>query len=160
MAKFILGVAIVAFCSFCGYYMTKKYRKRQSFYLQLWEFNERFLSEVTYYRRPLAEFLSKYSYKNEFAVLLQSFYLGLEKGSFSLENICLDFLTEEDKKELEDYFGMLCKGDSTAQKAYFSGLKEVLAKKKMQSVEEGKKYGDLYVKLGFLIGLFLLVLMI
>ena len=93
-------------------------------------------------------------------MLLQTFYLGLEKGAFSFDDSSLDFLTEEDKRELEDYFGTLGKGDSTAQKAYFVSVKESLSKKKTKAVEDSKKYCDLYVKLGFLIGLFTLVLMI
>ena len=160
MAKFVLGVAIVAFCSFCGVYMTKKYRKKQSFYAQLWEFNERFLSEITYYRRPLIEFLSKYAYKNEFATLIQTFCLGLEKGVFSLENSRLDFLTEEDKIEVEDYFRMLGKGDSVSQKGYFSSVRDTLAKLENETKTEAKRYGDLYLKIGFLLGLLVLILIV
>lgn len=160
MAKFFLGVAIVAFCSFCGYYLAKKYRKRQSFYTQFWEFNERFLGEIAYYRRPLGEFLSKYTYKNEFELFLNSFYTCLKKEDGLRELAYPDFATEEEKRELIDYFSMLGKGDSGAQKAYFSTAKETLSKRKKESVEACKKYGDLYVKLGFLIGLFILVLIV
>ena len=55
---------------------------------------------------------------------------------------------------------MLGKGDSVAQKAYFSAVKEVLSKRKTQALDESKRYCDLYVKLGFLIGLFILVLIV
>ena len=53
MIKFILGVAIICFTSFCGYVLAKKYRQRKNFFSQMNEFNERFLSEIAYYRRPI-----------------------------------------------------------------------------------------------------------
>lgn len=80
MIKFILGVAIVCFTSFCGYLLAKKYRQRKSFFVQMNEFNERFLSEIAYYRRPIKEFSEKYEYKGEFDELLSSFVGSLGKS--------------------------------------------------------------------------------
>lgn len=42
------------------------------------EFNERFLSEIAYYRRPVKEFSQKYEYQGEFEVLLCSFIDSLK----------------------------------------------------------------------------------
>lgn len=160
MAKFLLGIAIVLFCSFCGFYLAKKYRIRQSFYTQLWEFNERFLGEIAYYRRPLGEFLSKYTYKNQFELFINSFYSCLKKEGNLRDLAYPDFMNEDERREVFDYFSMLGKGDSGAQKAYFTSVKETLSRRKKESVDACKKYGDLYVKLGFLIGLFILVLIV
>ena len=71
MIKFFLGVAIVGFCSFCGYLFAKKYRQRKLFFSQLATFNERFINEISYYRRPLVQFASAYAYKGEFSLLLE-----------------------------------------------------------------------------------------
>ena len=60
MQKFIVGVAMVAFTTFCGYFLAKKYRQRKLFFMQLVEFNERFLSEISYYRRPIKDFTEKF----------------------------------------------------------------------------------------------------
>ena len=65
MLKFLLGVAIIAFTTFCGYLLGKKYRIKKQFFLQLNEFNERFLSEIAYYRRPLREFIAGYAYQGQ-----------------------------------------------------------------------------------------------
>ena len=164
MVKFLLGIAIVAFTSYCGFVFAKKYRKRKLFFAQLKEFNERFLSEVSYYRRPLGEFASKYSYKGEFQIFLQNFFAEIDELSQSEHSsITFDgceFLKGEDKSLLEDYFKMLGKGDSASQKTYFSAAKERLAKFCVDAESEYKKYGDLYVKLGFLCGLLILILII
>ena len=164
MIKFLLGIAIVSFGSYCGYIFAKKYRKRKLFFGQLKEFNERFLSEVSYYRRPLREFVSKYIYKGEFQMFLQNFFLEIDELSQSEHSSMgfpdCEFLKSEDKALLEDYFKMLGKGDSASQKTYFSAAKEWIAKLYGDAENEYKKYGDLYIKLGFLCGLLILILMI
>ena len=163
MTKFFLGLAIVAFTSFCGYVFTKKYRKRKSFFSQLSEFNERFLSEISYYRRPINEFVSKYTYKGEFDEFLRGYFSNIQEPS-ALDNVLEDdmfsFLTNEEKGYIYDYFSMLGKGNSEAQKAYFSSVKDGLVKLKTLAETDVKRYGDLYVKLGFLCGLLILILIL
>ena len=164
MQKFIVGIALVAFTSFCGYYLAKKYRQRKLFFKQLLEFNERFLSEIAYYRRPIKDFTEKYTYKGEFDELLQDFFTSLQAG----ENVQMHllnggkyaFLTTEEKRVVEDYFLMLGRGDSQSQKGYFSSVKTSLSKLQSDAETQCKRYGDLYIKLGFLCGLLILILML
>ena len=164
MLKFFVGIAVVAFTSLCGYLMAGKYRKRGLFFAQFQEFNERFLSEIAYYRRPIRQFFGKYSYKGEFAILLTEFLFCLENeenfGQKILEYDTFQFLKKEDKEILCDYFLMLGKGDSAAQKGYFSAVKERLLSLRAEAQKEEKRYVDLFVKLGFLFGLFILILIV
>ncbi len=164
MTKFLLGIAIVAFTTFCGYVLTRKYRRKKLFFSQLKEFNERFLSEISYYRRPIQQFFTKYTYKEEFNDFLQFYLQRLRNepqfaGQIHAFPDC-KFLTEEEKGVIEDYFLMLGKGDSASQKAYFSSMKERLNKLQVESESAAKKYGDLYIKLGFLCGLLILILIL
>ena len=165
MIKFFLGIAIIAFTSFCGYLLSKKYRQRKQFYTQLREFNERFLSEISYYRRPLKEFMAAYAYQGEFEEILRDFSIFLNEKA-SAGSSFLDgrrkytFLKVEECQMLEDYFMMLGKGDSASQKGYFSAVKDSLVKLENESSNEAKRYGDLYVKIGFLCGLLILILMV
>ena len=164
MIKFLLGIAMVAFTSFCGYLLSKKYRQRKLFFLQLKEFNGRFLNEISYYRRPIAEFASGYSYQGEFQTLLSLFFEKIKERSATekifLEDEEFTFLSRDEKRLIEDYFQMLGKGDSTSQKGYFSSAKDVLSKLQTETEADCKKYGDLYVKLGFLCGLLILIIML
>lgn len=168
MIKFILGIAIVCFTSFCGYVLAKKYRQRKNFFAQMNEFNERFLSEIAYYRRPVKEFAKKYAYKGEFDDLLCAFVETL--GAGTKENSdgsssepplpAYSFLSKDETAFVNDYFLMVGKGDSASQNAYFTSVKGTLGDYKKKSAEECKKYGDLYLKLGFLCGLTILILII
>ena len=148
----------MVFSSFCGYYFAKRYRQRKSFFRQLYEFNQRFLNEIAYYRRPLREFIGKYSYQSDFEVVLQAYCSSLNGELFDLTGYV--FLKEDERIFLYDYFQMLGKGDSSSQKSYYSSVKDGLLKWKMTSEQEAKKYEDLYVKLGFLCGLFILILIV
>ena len=73
MEKFLLGLCIVALTSVCGWILAGKYRRRKSFFAQTFEFNERFLGEVSYAKRPLGEFIERYSYTGEFEAILRAF---------------------------------------------------------------------------------------
>ena len=88
----------------------------------------------------------------------------IKKGQTSftklLENPDYDFLKKEEIALIGDYFSMLGKGDSISQKGYFSSVKEDLKILETEAVQTSKKYGDLYIKLGFLCGLFILILII
>ena len=158
MLKILLGCVIIAFFTFCGYFLSKKYRQRKVFFRQLYDFNQRFLNEIAYYRRPIQEFISMHSYQDEFDILLQTYLSSLKDYTFDLTSYT--FLRTEEQSFLLDYFRMLGKGDSSSQKAYFSSVNDRLDKLKTTSEEEGKKYADLYIKLGFLCGLFILILII
>ena len=160
MLKFMSGIVIVAFTTFCGYYLAKKYRQRKLFFTQFKEFNERFLNEIAYRRRPLVEFAQNYPYQGEFNEFLQDFFLHINENQPFLDFERYTFLKEEEKSVLKDYFAMLGKGDSASQKAYFSSLKDPLSKFQTEAETTCKRYGDLYIKIGFLCGLLILILII
>ena len=164
MLKFLSGIVVIAFTTFCGYLLARKYRQRKLFFTQLKEFNERFLNEIAYYRRPIGEFIAGYAYQGEFNGLLQGFFFNIgahspnDRRLFDLFEYT--FLTKEEQSVVEDYFLMLGKGDSASQKSYFSSVKETLSKLQTESENACKRYGDLYVKIGFLCGLLILILII
>ena len=166
MIKLLLGLAIVLFCGFFGYFLSKKYRKRKEFFLQLSQFNDRFLAEISYYKRPLSKFLTANAYKGEFDVLLRDYYQTLKEESaggrriFTIGKEELPFLTADELSFVQDYFCTLGKGDTASQKDYFSAAKAWLLESRQKSEAECKKYGDLYVKLGILVGLAALILIV
>lgn len=164
MVKLFLGIAVVAFTSLCGYVLARKYRQKQLFFRQFYTFNERFINEISYYRRPLQEFVKKYAYKEEFNQLLLAFFYSLEKKRLVLKDILdkqeYDFLKQEEKVVVMDYFLMLGKGDSASQKLYFSSMRDVLSKLQKEAEDTCKKYADLYIKIGFLLGLLILILIL
>ncbi len=164
MIKFMLGVAVVAFATFVGFLLGRKHRKRKQFFTQFCLFNERFINEISYYRHPLQDFIMKYEYKSEFSSLLQRFLYCVDKRVALKGNLLndadFDFLKADEKNVVEDYFLMLGKGDSASQKTYFNSMKEQLISMEKLAINTCKRYGDLYIKLGFLCGLFILIIIL
>ena len=163
--KFLLGLIIVAFTTLCGYLLTRKYRQRRLFFTQFREFNEHFLTEIIYSRRPIVEFVAGYSYKGEFNQLLETYFASFQTRTtkatpFPWQDSKCSFLKKEEKSLIEDYFATLGKGDSNAQKSYFSSLKDRLSSMQADAENACRKHGDLYIKIGFLCGLFILVLIL
>lgn len=164
MVKFFIGVMVVAFTTYCGYLCANKYRKRKAFFEALYQFNELFLAEIAYYRRPIIEWLNNISLKGDFALFIYE-YTRRVTNQIPIQGILVDdsifaFLKNEEKTSIETYFSTLGKGDSVSQKNYFSTEKERLSTWRKKAEEDVKKYGDLYVKLGFLFGLFVLIIIV
>ena len=151
--KFLLAACAIAFCIGLGYLAAHKYRCRRSFYSQLYDFNERYLSELGYARKPLPQFLKEYVYAGEF---------GRTIGAFSAREELPrhPFLSDAEQKEYADYFAMLGKGDAQSQSAFFTAKRAALQQRKEESEKEAKARGALYLKLGLLAGLAFVILII
>ena len=152
--KILVSAAVVAFCVFLGYWAAWKYRARKRFYNQFCTFNERYLTELTYARKPLGEFLKAYSYTGDFQKMLTTFS---EKRTVEQK---LNFLTKEEQGECGNYLSMLGKGDALSQKNYFSAFQSTLTAKKADSEKQAKSHGELYLKLGLLAGLAIVILIV
>lgn len=152
--KFLLAALIIAFCVFLGYLAAGKYRARKKYFNQLALFNERYLSELSYTRKPLAEFIASFPYAGDFDKSL--------KGLTENRNAKVDFsyLNADERKLCGDYFTALGTGDSDAQKGYFSAQKRNLEEKKTESEKECKVKSELYLKLGLLAGLAFVILIV
>ena len=161
LIKIVVCLAILGFTTTVGYVLASKFRNRKLFFAQLKLFNERFLREMDYAKRPIKEFVQIYAYKGDFNDIL-SIYLD-KLGQFD------DFLTvfpeigyftREEIRMICDYFNSLGKGDSLTQKSNFSTLDSQLSEYYKKAEIEYKKYADLYVKLGVLIGLAIIIVIV
>ena len=84
MVKFVFALFMLAFTTFCGYLLAKKYRQKKDFFQQFDEFNQRYINELSYYRRSIGEVISHYEYKGEFNIWLTIYCskLSLEEAQF------------------------------------------------------------------------------
>lgn len=153
MAKLICGMLIVGFSTFIGWFSGVKYRKRKLYFIQLEVFNDRFLNELSYTRRPIVKFLSEQEFKGDFADDLHSY---VSSGKKVYESY---FLSEENDF-VNGYLSIIGKGDAESQINYFTSVKGTLSEKRTEGENQCKKYSDLYFKLGFLAGLTILILLV
>lgn len=152
--KILLCVAIVAFCTVLGHFAASKYRARKNLYSQWYHFNEQYLNELTYARKPLYVFLKEHQYSGDFQKIIDAF-VARKTGT-----VTMTFLTKTEQAELNDYFSMLGNGDALAQSGYFGARRAALSEKKSVSEREAGTKGELYVKLGLLAGLAFVILIV
>lgn len=152
--KIIICIAVIAFSTAMGYLLSGKYRARKKFYDQFCLFNERYLNELNYMRKPLPEFLKRYDYTGDFAKAVRQ---CVEERDCALK---FAFLTTEERDACGNYFSMLGKGDALSQKSFFGAQTKILDEKRVLGDKQAKARGCLYVKLGLLLGLAIVILII
>ena len=155
MLKFLLCALLFSLCIGCSYWLTRRYKKRKDFFYNLDLFNERLLNEVSYTRIPLPAFAEKYAFSGDFRKMLAE-----KMDDFQAEKYDFDYLTDDEKKFLADYFRMVGGSDAASQKTYLSALRKEIEDRRSASGEVYKKYFALYLKLGFLAGLVLVILIV
>ncbi len=156
MIKFILCACALALCVALAWLMTRGYRRRMQFYYNLNLFNERLLNEVSYTRVPLPAFLDKYTFSGDFGNMLAE----KKQARFAGGKYDYYYLDEDERKFLDDYFKMIGKSDAASQRVYLSAMRSEILEKKQKTEELYRKYFALYLKLGFLGGLILVVLIV
>ncbi len=151
--KLLLCGLVIAFCAALGYFAAGKYRARKSFFTQLYDLNEKYLSELKFRRMPLPDFLSGCKFTGDFQKTVESFLAKQTRVNFS-------YLTEEEKADALTYFGQLGRGDSRSQLGFFEGKRAMLSERKETCAKESKERGELYLKLGILAGLAFVILIV
>ena len=154
MIKFLLCIIAVSLCVMLAWLLTRKYRLRMQFYYNLNLFNERLVNEVSYTKIPLPAFMVNGDFKRMLEVKRDARFDNGDEGCD------IEYLSEDERKFLGDYFRMIGKSDAASQKTYLSAMREEIAEKKQKSEELYRKYFSLYIKLGFLAGLILVVLIV
>ncbi len=151
--KLLIGALTVALSVAIGYVLAGKYRERSKFYAQMYAFNERYLSELAFSRKPLADLIAQGEYTGDFAKLLE----GARKGG---DEPKLSYLQKEEREDAAEYVFMLGRGDSNSQTGFFDAQKHILEQKKQTAEREAKARTALYLKLGLLAGLALVILIV
>lgn len=156
MIKFLLCAAVLGLCVGCAFLLTRKFKQRSDFFYNLNLFNERLVNEVSYTKIPLPAFLEKYEFSGDFKKMLEE----KRTSDFQKNNYEFSYLKEDEKKFLHDYFFMIGKSDAASQKTYLSAVRAEIAELKRINEDTYKKYFSLYLKLGFLAGLILIILIV
>ena len=154
--KLLLCICLPIVCTACAYFLTQKYKRRKEFFYNLSMFNERLVNEVSYTKVPLPAFMEKYEFSGDFRKMLEE----RKSAEFSARISSPAYLTADERKFLIDYFGMIGRSDAASQKTYLSSLRTEIEERRKNSDETYKKYFALYIKLGFLAGLMLSILIV
>lgn len=153
--KTFLGIILLIISVIIGYFLSKKYTERREFFFQLKGFNESVKKEVLFSKNTIIELVKKLTPSGKFNNYIKAFFA---KES-DLESY-LDCLKLEERQYLSNYLSGLGNGDAEEQKKYIESSQADIDKMYTEAFEAEKKYRPLCIKLGFLFGLILLIIML
>lgn len=157
--KIIFGLLALVISTITGIKLSEKFKLRKEYYKTLSEFNSVMKEEVYFAKNTLPTIINKIKYKNDLIDFLKQYILSLE-SKISLDLKKFWYLTDEERNNLFFYVETLSKTDSINLKQYLTNLENKINNKLNIAEIEEKKYRSLYMKLGFLTGLLVLVLII
>ena len=123
-----------------GVFLSAKKKRRMQIFSELYEFNEQLLINMKFSRQTMDKVAQNFKFMPE-----------ILSGKFLLEG--------RDGETIGDYVYNLGKSDALSQIDYLNERKAVLAKCRDESAENYKKYSSLYIKLFFLLGVLMAVLL-
>lgn len=152
--KYVLGAVLLCLSTFCGYVLSFRYRERHNFYTDFFNFNERLKTAVSFTSETLGS-LVKDDGKSDFPTLLRGFIKSGERIKDKPSA-----LSTEERDFFWGYAESIGKSDRFSQMDFLNGAEKTIAEKLKKSESEYKKYKPVCVKLGFLFGLIIFVLVL
>lgn len=152
--KIILGLCSLIICIFVGYFFSKKFSQRLDFFNAFNNFNKRFKNEVGYTKNSIINLIEEETNKNDFHNYLLSFLVSEE---LKIEE---KYLNKDDVIFFNNYLKNLCTSDTEMQIKYLESIDRQIELKVKEANDNDKKYRTLYIKLGFLIGLIIFIVLL
>ncbi len=123
-----------------GVFLSANKKKRSRIFSELYEFNEQLILNLKFNRNPVEKVAEPFKYVTE-----------ILNGKKLLDG--------KDGEIISDYTVNLGKSDALSQIDYLNDRKAALAKCKDDSLADYKRYGSLYVKIFFMLGVLAAVLL-
>lgn len=165
--QLVLSLILLSACSYLGYSLGKFYQIREQFLVDLISFCNTLKSEISFSKNGLVETIKQKqnAYRSSFAKVLKSYVKCLEEGNFIDLNILSHYietvyLNDDELQELLRLFDGLGKSDVIHQIELLDQFIIVFSHYLKVAQEEKKKYAGLFSKLGFLTGIFLVVILL
>lgn len=133
-------MAVIALTTWIGTLISAGKKKRMALFCEVYDFNEQQLLNLKYSRQPIETVAARFKIMPD-----------ILKGK--------NLPDGEDGEILREYVENLGKTDATSQIDYLNEKKAVLTKLRDDSLSDYKKYSSLYVKIFFMVGVLLAVLL-
>lgn len=140
MIKILILIVVVILTTLLGIFLSANKKKRMQIYSELYEFNEQLILNLKFNKSSISKIATPFKYVG-----------NILDGSLTLSGSDGDFL--------RDYTENLGMTDALSQVDYLTERKSILKKYKEESFADYKRYSSLYVKIFFLIGVTIAVLL-
>lgn len=148
-----IGVLSVILGTTLGTILSNKYVKRKKFFFDLKNFNNKFKAEVAFSQKSLKEIISL----EQDSVFLNFLFNSIINNN---KNLSISFLNASENEFIREYTLMIGGSDKYSQLSYLSSCDERINHFCKLAEDDEKRYRKLYIKLGFLFGLIILVVLL
>lgn len=147
--KLFFGIICCLICTVFGFVLSDKFVKRNKFFKDFLNFNKKLISEVSFGQKKLSDIMKDFSCDGDFKKAI---------SKFCPNTVLPKYLNEEEKALLIDYVNGVGKKDKDTQLKELAEINTKLTELSEQTEKDLKKYKPLYIKLGFLTGLAILIM--
>ncbi len=152
----IIGLVALFSCTYFGFNFSKKFTSRKTFYFDFNEFNKIIKNEINYSQNTLYSILkNNTNTDSDFYKVLKNVILSKEKFTSNQK-----YLESDELSYFKSYIEKVGSGDKFSQIKFIDNAYEYVNEKYKIASEDEKKYKKLYIKLGFLVGLIIFIVLI
>ena len=148
-----LGIFAVVIGTYFGYKFSYKYQYRLDFIRELSEFNKNLITNVSFTKNSIISMVEKLG-RGNFNDYIKKYY---DNNSFELEE---RYFTSDEKDFINNYLLNIGTTDAISQLKSLQSYDEKIKEKLSNAESDNKKYKSLYVKLGFLFGLIVFIVLL
>ena len=150
-----IGIICLIFSILISLELSKKFTDRRKFFTDFYDFNQILINEI-YFSKKTIPYIINENFKDDslFYKLLKEYFI---EKKIEFKNV--HFLTEKENALLNKYIEGLGSTDVKSQESYFLEVRSQI-KPILDEVDElEKRNKSLYVKIGFLIGFSILIVL-
>ncbi|MBE5734142.1 MAG: hypothetical protein E7347_03725 [Clostridiales bacterium] len=151
--KILISISIIILSTYIGFVMSGKFKEKETFFSLFYSFHEKLKREVVYSKKTIKSMLDEQE-ANDFKIIMEKF-LKNEKINYNIK-----YLKQDDLEFIKTYCENIGVGNSKSQIEYLSSVDKEVVKMLNICQDNAKKYTKLYIKLGFLIGLMIMVVIL
>ena len=151
--KIFLGIILVCFSTLLGYILSAKFTFRKEFYNDFYNFNTKLKQEISFRQTTLIALVKNLS-NSDFNLTLKN---QIQNNEFNFNK---NYLKKDEIEYFDNYLRTIGTGDKNSQLDFLDKINVDVLEKQKQTSEEEIKYKSLYIKLSFLLGLILFVLVL
>ena len=163
--KIVLLILFIVCSTYIGYCFSRKYKQRADFFQAIIMLCQKFELEINYSRDRVKNILLNLDekHKKKLFGVDKNYILYLEQKEDLTKNLLFKefkHLKEDEKDLLIMFFKSLGRSDVDSQSREINNFQDRFESISKSAIADNKKYGALSIKLGFIAGLFLVVLFI
>lgn len=149
----VFGIIAIIVCVYFGYLLSDKFVKRKNFFYSFKIFNEKIETQIGFSNKSLLKIIDDTPIKDDFFHLITSIVKNID-------DVNLKYVKKDEIDFIKGYIAQIMNTDQRTLKDLLHNYSSKITDKYETAVIDKKKYRSLYIKLSFLIGLVVLIILL